>query len=97
MPWRATYADNFGLKRYLWRRFKVKVACGIKLSHSLDGYFGYPDQRHVIKYALKVWIACLDALLICRCGSTNWYLILFLIKPCFRLYDASLSRMWRFG
>ena len=40
-PWSASYAENLGLKRKLRRRFNVIVAWGRKLSHSLDGYWGY--------------------------------------------------------
>ena len=51
----------------------------------------------VIKFALNVWIVRSAALCLCRCGCTNWYLVLLLSKPCLSVDYASLSRMWVFG
>ena len=54
-------------------------------------------KRHMIKCASNVWIVRLAALRLWKCGCTNWYLILFLSKPCLRMDDASLSIMCIFG
>ena len=97
MPCRAEYADNFGLKPHLQRRFKFKVVCGRKWSHSFDWYLRSAAQRHVIKCALNIWMARSSIFNIWRCGGTSWYLILFFSKHYFRLDDSSLSRMWRLG
>ena len=55
--------------------FKFKFSCGRKRYHTLSGYLGLAAQRHVIKCALKFWIARLAALRLWRCGGNNWYLI----------------------
>ena len=94
---RDAYADHFGLKYQLQRRFKVKVTCGRKQPHYLAGYLGLSYQRRVIKCYLNVWMSRLSALRLCRYSGINWYLILFLSLPCLRLDDASFSRMWIFG
>ena len=72
MPWRDAYADNFVLKRQLQKRFKVKVDCGSKLSHSLAGYSELAAQRYLIKCALDFWIELSAALYLRRYGATNW-------------------------
>ena len=82
MPRRAAYADNFGLKQKLWRRFKVTVACYSKKPYYLAGSLGLAAHRHVIKCALNVYMDLSSELRLGRCGGTNWYLILLLSK-CF--------------
>ena len=85
------------MKYQLRVRFKVKIACGRKQSHYLDGYGGTSVQIHVIKYALNVCISLSAALRLWIFGGASWNFVLCSSKPFLRLDYALLSSVCRFG